>query len=64
MTNRAAQPHGKMNVVSNTTNAVGFALRISAHGGQIGMHARANLRVEEVLAIFGAEHNVNENLAE
>jgi hypothetical protein len=51
-------------VISNSTNAVCFALRITANSGQIGVHARANLGVEERLTLFGAEHNVDDNLAE
>jgi len=53
-----------MNVISNAADALCFALGIPAHGGQIGMHARANFRVEQWLTVFGAEYNVNENLAE
>ena len=53
-----------MNVVSYSAAAVCLALEISANGGKIGMHARANLGVEQGLAFFGAEDNVKQNLAE
>jgi glycine cleavage system aminomethyltransferase T len=53
-----------MDVVSNSTNAVCLTLGIPANRGQVGMEARANLRVEEGLTVFGAENNVNKNLAE
>jgi len=51
-------------MVSHAADAVCLALGISANGGEIGMHARANLGVEQQLPVFGAEDNVNENLAE
>jgi len=53
-----------MNVVSYSADSVCLALGISANGGEIGMHARTNLGIEQGLPVFGAEDNVNENLAE
>jgi hypothetical protein len=61
---RATQPHREMNAVSYTADSVCLALGISANGGEIGMDARPNLGVEQGLAFFAAEDNVNENLTE
>ncbi len=53
-----------MNVVGYTPDTVCLAFAIAAHGSKIGMHSRPDGHIEPRIAIFRAEDNVKDCLAE
>jgi hypothetical protein len=54
----------QMNMVSHTADTEGFRARIPADGRKIGMHPGPDVGVQQWIAVFCAEDNVNDNLTE
>lgn len=63
LTKRARQPRCDMDVICGAPNAVGWAITIPAQGGQVGVQARSDGRVKPGAAVFGAEDDVENDLA-
>ena len=53
-----------VNVIRYTVRSKGLAAQIAANCCQVGVHARANGRVEPRLSILGAEDDVKDDITE
>jgi len=52
-----------MEMISNTADPQRFCVQVAAHRRNVGIHARPNVMVQPRFAIFGAEDNMDDNLA-
>jgi hypothetical protein len=52
-----------MQMISNTADKQRFCVLVTADRRNVGMHARSNVAVQPSVPIFGAEDNVNDDLA-
>ena len=52
-----------MHMISNTADKQRFCVQVAADLRNVGVHARSNVAVQPSFAIFGAEDNVNNDLA-
>ena len=53
-----------MEMIGKTADTRRFCVQVAADRRNIGMHARPNVAVEPCFAIFRAEYNMNDDLAE
>jgi hypothetical protein len=53
-----------MDMIGCAAHPVSLSITISANGGQIGVHARPDLRVQPGVAFLGAKDDVEDDLAE
>ena len=53
-----------MKMISNAADAQRVSVQVAADRRDVGVHARTNVAIEPWFAIFGAEDNVNDDLAE
>ena len=51
-----------MNMICYSANAEGFRAFVAAKGRKIGMHPSADVNVEQWIAVFGAENNMDDDL--
>ena len=52
-----------MEMISNTADTQRFCVQVAADRRNVGVHPRPNVAVQPRLAIFGAEDNMNDDLA-
>ena len=52
-----------MEMISNTADTRRFCVQVAADRRNVGVHPRPNVAVQPRLAIFGAEDNMNDDLA-
>jgi len=52
-----------MQMISNTADKQRFCVQVTADRRNVGVHARSNVAVQPSFPIFGAENNVNDDLA-
>jgi hypothetical protein len=50
-------------MISNTTDMQRFCVQVAADRCNVGVHARSNVAVQPRFTIFGAEDNMNDDLA-
>ena len=60
----AGQSRRQVDMIGGAADTIGLAATITADRSQISMHARADFQVEPRMALFGAEDNVQDDLAE
>ena len=51
-------------MVGDSTNPIRFAIVVTTYCGKVGVYARGYSCIKPLLAVFGAENYVDNNLAE
>ena len=60
----AGQSGREVDMIGGAADTIGLAATITSDRSQIGVHARSDFQVEPRMALFGAEDNVRDDLAE
>ncbi len=60
----AGQSGRQVDMIGGAADTIGLAVTVTADRRQIGVHARADFQVEPRMALFGAEDDVQDDLAE
>ena len=53
-----------MEMIRNTTDPQHFCVQVATDRGNVSVHSRTNITVQPWSAIFGAENDVNDDLAQ
>jgi hypothetical protein len=59
-----AQTNCKVDMVDDTANPISFALVVTTYGGKVGVHAWGYGSIKPLLAVFSAENDMDNDLAE
>src|SRR2546422_10400270 len=59
-----AQTNCKVDMVDDSANPIRFAIVITTYCGKVGVHARGYGSIKPLLAVFRAENDMDNDLAE
>lgn len=60
----ARQSGCQVDMIGSAAYTIRLTATVTANRGQIGVHARAGFQVQPLMALFGAEDNMEDDLAE